>query len=182
MALLKTPLCAFGWPAPDFALPDPDGKVFRRDSVRGENGLLVVFMCNHCPYVRAIADRLVSDAKALQCAGVGVVAIMANDVNDYAEDRPEKMKAYAQEWGLTFPYLYDQSQDVARAYGAVCTPDFFGFDTGLRLQYRGRIDNAPMNPAEAIERELLNAMLNVAETGKGPEQQTPSMGCSIKWR
>ncbi len=182
MALLETPLCDFGWRGPDFELPDTDGRLMTRAEIDGAKGTLLVFMCNHCPYVQAIAERLAADARALQALGVGVAAIMPNDAARYPEDAPAKMKEYKAAWGLPFPYLYDADQSVARGYGAVCTPDFFGFDAEGGLQYRGRIDDAPMKPEAATRRELLEAMTAVVETGRGPEAQKPSMGCSIKWR
>lgn len=182
MALKETPICDFGWKAPEFELADVNGRLVRLEDVRGVNGTVVVFMCNHCPYVQAIADRLVSDAKELAAIGVGVVGINSNDADNYPEDSPAKMKEYAAKWGLPFPYLFDADQSVAKAYGAVCTPDFFGFDADLGLQYRGRIDSSPRTPDPNAKRELLEAMRQVAEGEKGPEEQIPSMGCSIKWR
>ena len=142
-----------------------------------------MFICNHCPYVQAIVDRLVRDVRELQAQGIGVAAIMSNDQVAYPEDSFDNMKLFAKEHGFTFPYLLDESQEVARAYGAVCTPDFFGFDAGLGLQYRGRLDASrrEAGPADA-RRELLEAMAQVAATGRGPAEQVPSMGCSIKWK
>ena len=181
--LLDTPVCEFGLEAPDFNLADPDGKTYSLADVMGEKGLLVAFICNHCPYVQAIIERLAADAKILQSEGVGVVAIMSNHYQDYPADRPEKMKEFAAEHGLTFPYLVDETQEVGRAYDAVCTPDFFGYNADGQLQYRGRLDDIKMNQnADGRTPELLNAMHLVVETGRGPEVQTPSMGCSIKWR
>lgn len=179
---LDTPVCDFGWPAPDFDLAKPDGTRHSRDSVMGPNGLLVAFICNHCPYVVAVIDRLVADIQELEAAGIGTACIMSNDYAAYPADSPNNMVSFAAKHGLTVPYLVDEDQSVARAYGAVCTPDFFGFDRTGGLQYRGRIDDTGMNdPARRIP-ELLNAMRIVSETGHGPTQQTPSMGCSIKWR
>ena len=177
-----SPVCEFGWNAQPFSLPDTEGTIHDMQSTMGENGLLVAFICNHCPYVKAVIDRLVEDAKALQAEGVGVLAVMSNDYVKYPDDSPERMKAFAAEHGFTFPYLLDEDQSVARAYGAVCTPDFFGFNGDGELQYRGRIDDARMGDASERTPELLDAMRRIAETGRGPEQQTPSMGCSIKWR
>jgi peroxiredoxin len=177
-----TPLCDFGWKAPEFALDDPDGRRYALADVAGRNGTLVMFICNHCPYVRAVADKIARDARELQERGIGVVAIMSNDYRRYADDAPAQMKAFASRHGFTFPYLVDETQAVARAYGAVCTPDFFGFDRTLGLQYRGRLDDSRADPRPAARRELFEAMLQIAETGKGPKQQTASMGCSIKWR
>ena len=180
--LLDSPICDFGLKAPDFNLADPNGKQHSLSDVMGEKGLLVAFICNHCPYVQAIIDRLVIDAKTLQAEGIGVVAIMSNDYTYVPSDDPEHMKKFAEQHGMTFPYLVDETQDIGKAYGAVCTPDFFGYNAAGELQYRGQLDDVKMND-DAGNRtpELLNAMRQIAETGKGPEAQTPSMGCSIKW-
>ncbi len=170
-------------PAPDFDLPGVDGRRWTRDRLAGPNGLLVMFICNHCPYVLAVIDRIVRDAQLLQSAGIGVVAISSNDVQAYPEDGFEPMQAFALRHGLEFPYLYDASQDVARAYGAVCTPDFFGYNRALKLQYRGRLDASGRQPAAPdVRRELVEAMLQVARSGRGPDEQQSSIGCSIKWR
>lgn len=184
MALMHTPLCDFGWKAPDFSLAGTDGKTWTLANAKGPYGLLVMFICNHCPYVKAIIGRLVADARELQAAGVGVVAIMPNDPTYRQEDSFENMKIFSAANGFTFPYVIDESQTVARAYNAVCTPDFFGFNADLGLQYRGRLDEVnPSNPPKPDTRkELVEAMLLVAKTGKGPREQTPSMGCSIKWK
>ncbi len=182
MALLDTPICDFGWQAPDFTLKDPHGKSFTMRDHLGDKGLLIAFICNHCPYVQRIGDRLASDAKELMAEGVGVLAVMSNDYTDYLEDRPEKMITFAAHFGFPFPYLVDEAQKVGKAYGAVCTPDFFGLNKDGALQYRGRLDDANMGDAAGRTRELVNAMRQIAETGKGPREQTPSMGCSIKWR
>lgn len=177
------PVCDFGWPAPDFALPATDGDVWTRDRVAGPKGLLVMFICNHCPYVIAVLDRLVTDAKDMQSFGIGVAAICSNDAVAYPQDSFEKMGELATSRGFPFPYLHDADQSVARAYDAVCTPDFFGFDAGLGLQYRGRLDAARLEtPPPTLRRDLVEAMRQVAETGHGPKEQTPSMGCSIKWK
>lgn len=180
---VETPICDFGWPAPDFRLPGIDGRTWSLGDVRGPKGTLIMFVCNHCPYVQAVADRLVRDARDLQALGVGVAAVMSNDTVAYPEDSFDNMAGFAARHGFTFPYLFDESQDVARAYGAVCTPDFFGFDAGLGLQYRGRLDASrkEAGPADA-RRELFEAMAQVADGGAGPARQVPSMGCSIKWR
>ena len=148
----------------------------------GEKGLLVAFICNHCPYVVAVIDRLVADAAVLKEAGVNTVAIMSNDYATYTDDSPDKMMQFAARHGFGFPYLVDETQEVARAWGAVCTPDFFGLNAAGELQYRGRIDDAKMGDADDRTPELLNAMRQVAATGKGPVEQFPSMGCSVKWR
>ncbi|MGI9310165.1 MAG: thioredoxin family protein [bacterium] len=180
--LLDTPICDFNWKAPEFTLPDLDGRVVSSAQSYGDNGLLVAFICNHCPYVKAIIARLVTDASALAEDGINTLAVMSNDFDAYPEDRPEMMRAFATQHRFGFPYLIDQDQAVARAYNAVCTPDFFGFNRDGALQYRGRLDDAKMDDADARTPELLAAMRAVAETGAGPAQQTPSMGCSIKWR
>jgi len=180
--LKETPVCEFGWKPPEFRLQNARGRAWSLDDVRGPNGALIVFMCNHCPYVKAIVDRLSRDARALKGAGIGVAAIMPNDYRAYPADAPERMAEFAAEHGLDFPYLVDEDQSVARAWGAACTPDFFGFNADLELQYRGRIDSSPMEEDPEARRELLEAMTEVARTGKGPEEQVPSMGCSIKWR
>ena len=180
--LLDTPICDFGWKAPGFALKDSDGKEYAFDEVMGEKGLLVAFICNHCPYVKAIIDRFVEDAEALKGEGVGVVAIMPNDYARYEADSPSAMKEFAKAHGFGFPYLIDETQEVARAYDAICTPDFFGFNAAGELQYRGRIDDAKMEDASSRTPELLEAMRLVAKTSQGPKEQIASMGCSIKWR
>ncbi|MTI63588.1 thioredoxin family protein [Methylophaga sp.] len=180
---LETPVCDFGQPAIDFSLPGTDGKIWTLDDCRGENGLLIMFICNHCPYVQAVIDRLVRDTNELKQYGINSVAIMANDVEEYPEDSFDNMKKVAKQQGFSFPYLYDESQQVAQAYGAVCTPDFFGYNKDLQLQYRGRLDASRKQAAEPdVRRDLFEAMKQVAETGHGPENQIPSMGCSIKWR
>ena len=180
--LLKTDICEFGFKAPDFKLPDLDGSLLSLDDVKGEKGVLIAFICNHCPYVKAIITRLVSDAKDLQAAGIGVAAIMPNDYTTHPDDAPDKMKLFAQDHGFTFPYLLDESQKVARAYDAICTPDFFGFNADLELQYRGCLDEGRLEDIPGAKRELRDAMLEIAKTGQGPKEQSPSMGCSIKWR
>lgn len=180
---VSPPVCDFGWKAPDFALPGTDGKTWTLADVAGEKGTLVMFICNHCPYVQAVLDRIIRDAGDLQALGVGVVAISSNDAAAYPADSFGKMKELAVERGLPFPYLYDESQQVARDYGAACTPDFFGFSADLGLQYRGRLDASRKEAGPAdLRRDLFEAMRQVAETGKGPEEQIPSMGCSIKWK
>jgi len=183
MVSLETPVCDFGQPAPDFALPGVDGRTWTRDDCKGPNGLLVMFICNHCPYVKAVRERIIRDARELQGRGIGSVAIMANDPADYPEDSFENMKRVAEVYGFPFPYLLDESQQVAKAYGAVCTPDFFGYNADLGLQYRGRLDESRKETApEGVRRDLFEGMTQVAETGRGPESQIPSVGCSIKWR
>jgi peroxiredoxin len=183
MARTETPVCEFNQPAIDFALPGVDGKVWTLADCRGPNGLLVMFICNHCPFVQAIRDRLVRDTRELREDGVHSVAIMSNDPTLYKEDSFENMQAVAREFDFPFPYLLDESQDVARRYGAVCTPDFFGYNAELGLQYRGRLDASGKKPAAAdARRDLFEAMRQVAATGQGPGEQIPSIGCSIKWR
>lgn len=184
MAATETPICDFGWKAPDFRLPAAtDGTEIAFADIAGEKGTLVMFLANHCPYVKAVIDRIIRDARDLKALGIGVVAISSNDAEAYPEDGPQAMKRIAEEKGFPFPYLYDESQEVARAYGAVCTPDFFGFDADRGLQYRGRLD-ASRNQAgaEGLRRDLYEAMRQVAETGHGPREQVPSIGCSIKWK
>ena len=183
MVSLQTPICEFGAPAVDFALPGVDGKVWTLEQCRGDKGLLVMFICNHCPYVKAIRDRLVRDTRELLDNGINSVAIMSNDPDDYPEDSFDNMKVVAEQEDFTFPYLLDDSQAVAKAYGAVCTPDFFGYNADLELQYRGRLDASRKEAApEDARRDLFEAMLQVARTGHGPQEQIPSMGCSIKWK
>ena len=183
MVSLETPVCEFDKAAIDFSLPGIDGKNWSLKDCAGEKGLLVMFICNHCPYVKAIRERLVRDLKVLNSLGVNAVAIMSNDPSEYAEDSFENMKKVAIEYDFPFPYLLDESQEVARAYGAVCTPDFFGYNADLKLQYRGRFDaSRKETAAEDVRRDLFEAMKQVAETGRGPEEQVPSMGCSIKWK
>jgi len=181
MVSLQTPLCDFGWRAPDFTLAGVDGRDWSLGEVRGPNGTVVMFICNHCPYVKAIRPRLVEDLRQLKAHGVHAVAIMSNDPTDYPEDSFEQMAAVADEFDFPFPYLIDPTQAVARAYGAICTPDFFGFSAALELQYRGRFDESRKETAPQSTRDLFHAMKQVAETGRGPAAQTPSIGCSIKW-
>jgi peroxiredoxin len=178
----ETPICDFGWQAPDFRLEGVDGRSYALADVRGESGTLVMFICNHCPYVKAVIDRIVRDVAALEEKGIGAVAIMSNDTEAYPADSFDNMKRFAAEHRFNFPYLIDRTQEVARAYDAVCTPDFFGFDRDLGLQYRGRLDESKREAAPGARRELYEAMVEVAETGQGPKDQVPSMGCTIKWR
>jgi peroxiredoxin len=176
------PVCNFGEKAPDFALPATDGSTYALADLKGERGTLVVFMCNHCPFVKAVIDRLIRDAAELKSLGVNTVAISSNDVAAYPADSFDNMRRWAEEKRFPFPYLFDEDQQVAKAFGAVCTPDFFGYDAGLGLQYRGRLDASRKDAAPDARRELFEAMRQVAETGKGPAEQVPSMGCSIKWK
>jgi peroxiredoxin len=176
------PVCDFGAPAPDFELPATDGRRYRRDQLAGPNGLLVMFICNHCPYVKAVIDKIVRDATELKSQGIGAVAVSSNDPRDYPEDSFENMKTVAARLKFPFPYLFDETQEIAKAYGAVCTPDFFGYNSKLELQYRGRLDDSGRFAKPDAPRELYDAMVQVARTGKGPENQTASIGCSIKWK
>jgi peroxiredoxin len=182
MALAETPICEFGMPAPMFSLPGVDGKTRTLADCRGPKGLLVMFICNHCPYVKAVRDRLIREANELQPLGIGVVAISSNDPSDYPEDSFDNMKKVAKEFAYPFPYLFDETQEVAKAYGAVCTPDFFGYSANLKLQYRGRLDESGRQAVPNARRELFEAMKQIAQTGRGPAEQVPSMGCSIKWK
>ncbi|WP_195819621.1 thioredoxin family protein [Roseobacter sp. MH60115] len=180
--LLNTPVCDFGWKAPDFTLADPDGTSFTMSDHLGDKGLMIAFICNHCPYVQAIGDRLAQDARTLMEDGIHFVAVMSNDYRQVPQDNPENMKLFAKQFGFPFLYLVDHDQSVGTAYSAVCTPDFFGLNSDGALQYRGRLDSAAMGDPQDRVPELLNAARQIAEKGKGPTTQTPSMGCSIKWR
>jgi len=182
MVSLQPPVCEFGKAAVDFSLPGVDGRDWRLTDCMGERGLLVMFICNHCPYVKAILDRLVRDTAELRTLGINSVAIMSNDPSQYAEDSFENMQAVAREMNFSFPYVKDATQAVARAYGAVCTPDFFGYNAAGELQYRGRLDESRKQAADAdVRRDLFEGMKEVAMTQKGPAEQFASMGCSIKW-
>jgi len=182
MVSLNPPVCNFGQPASDFDLLGVDGKRYTLANSVGENGLLVMFICNHCPYVKTIKARLITDCRELLKYGIKTIAIQSNDTKNYPEDSFERMQEEARQFDFPFPYVLDETQSVAKAYGAVCTPDFFGFNKNLELQYRGRFDAAgrgeapPDNP-----RDLYNAMRLIAETGHGPKEQVSSIGCSIKW-
>jgi peroxiredoxin len=182
MAQAQNSICAFGWKAHDFKLRGVDGKSYSLADVRGPNGTLVVFICNHCPYVKASIGRIVQEAEALRALGIGTIAIMPNDAATYREDSFDNMKAFAARHHFTFPYVIDETQEVARSYGAQCTPDFFGFNARDELQYRGRLDASRTTPVPDARRDLFEAMKQVAETGRGPADQIPSMGCSIKWK
>jgi len=177
------PVCDFGWKAVDATLPGVDGLQHRLFDLNGRNGLVIAFICNHCPYVKAVIDRIVRDANDLARDGIGFVAISSNDVAAYPEDSFDRMADFAKANRFGFPYLYDADQSVARAYGAACTPDFFGFNAGLELQYRGRLDASrrDVGPPD-LRRDLYEAMLQVARTGQGPREQIASIGCSIKWK
>ena len=178
----SAPICNFGWPAVDFELPATDGQRYSLSDVKGRNGLLVMFICNHCPYVKAVIDRIVRDCAELKQHGIGCVAINANDAKSYPEDSFDNMKRVAQDLRFSFPYLWDESQQIARAYDAVCTPDFFGFNADLKLQYRGRLDASRTSPVPKARRDLFEAMTQIASSGQGPAEQIASMGCSIKWK
>jgi len=182
MALAQTNICAFGWKAGEFSLKGVDGRTYSFADVRGPKGTLVAFICNHCPYVRAIIGRLVSEANALRDIGIGTIAVMPNDTQAYREDSFDNMRAFAAKNNFGFPYVIDETQEVAKAYGAQCTPDFFGFNARDELQYRGRLDASRTTLVANARRDLFEAMKQVAETGRGPQEQTPSMGCSIKWK
>jgi peroxiredoxin len=182
MVSLQPPLCDFGWKARDFNLLGVDGKRYGLANARGKNGLLVMFICNHCPYVKSIRERIIRDMRELRQHGINSIAIMSNDPADYEEDSFDNMKAVAQQYDYPFPYVWDDTQQIAKDYGAVCTPDFFGFNAKLELQYRGRLDASRKEAVADASRDLFNAMLQVARTGQGPHEQIASMGCSIKWR
>ena len=182
MAALTPPICDFDWPAPDFDLPGVDGKRYTLASSRQKNGLLVMFICNHCPFVKAVREKIIRDCEELKQYGIGSIAISSNDPADYPEDSFDNMKRIAREFNYPFPYVFDETQEVARAYDAVCTPDFFGFNSKLELQYRGRLDDSGRSPKPGGRRELFEAMVQVSQTGRGPREQTPSIGCSIKWK
>jgi peroxiredoxin len=183
MVSLETPICDFGKKAIDFILPGIDGRTWSLQQCMGEKGLLIMFICNHCPYVKAVQERIVRDTLELKQFGIESVAIMSNNTAEYPEDSFDNMKLLAERLNFSFPYLFDETQEVAKRYGAVCTPDFFGYNVDFELQYRGRLDASRKETAPAdTRRELFEAMKLVAETGHGPEQQIPGMGCSIKWK
>jgi peroxiredoxin len=177
------PVCDFGWKAVDARLPAVDGKTYSIFDLKGPNGLVVAFICNHCPYVKAVISRIVRDAEDLRAHGMGFVAISSNDAASYPEDSFDNMRLFAKKHGFGFPYLYDEDQAMARTYGAACTPDFFGFNRELELQYRGRIDASRKEAGSPdLRRDLYEAMVGVAGTGRGPADQVASIGCSIKWK
>jgi peroxiredoxin len=183
MVSLETPICDFGKKAIDFELPGVDGQRWSLRQCMGKNGLLIMFICNHCPYVKAVRERIIRDTRELKQFGIESVAIMSNDTVGYPEDSFENMKLNAEQFAYDFPYLLDESQQVAKNYGAVCTPDFFGYNANYELQYRGRLDASRKETAPSdSRRDLFEAMKLIAETGSGPQQQIPSMGCSIKWK
>ena len=181
MVRTETPICEFDLPAIDFRLKGVDDQYYDLNSLKGENGLLIMFICNHCPYVKSIISRIIRDTSELKQAGINSVGIMSNDQTEYEEDSFENMKKMALSNNFPFPYLVDETQEVARAYGAVCTPDFFGYNNKLGLQYRGRLDESRKESVDDAKRELFEAMKQISRTGRGPDHQIPSMGCSIKW-
>ena len=181
MPALNTPVCEFGWKAQNFSLQSTSNEIVELNKARGQNGTLIMFICNHCPYVVSALDEIIFEAKELNKNDIAVIAISSNDVSTHPDDSFENMQALSVDKKLPFPYLYDETQEVAKAYNAACTPDFFGFNSELSLQYRGRLNNKRESPNE-IRRELYSAMIEIAKTGKGPREQIPSMGCSIKWK
>ena len=182
MALTKTPICDFGKKADNFNLKSTENKMISLNDIKGENGTLIMFICNHCPYVLATIKEVVKNCKELENDGIKSLAIMSNDPNVYEEDSFENMAQFANDNEFNFPYVMDETQDIGKKYGAVCTPDFFGYNKNLELQYRGRIrELKDLNPVINGESELLIAMKMIAKTGNGPIEQFPSMGCSIKW-
>ena len=182
MALTKTPICDFGKKADNFELKSTDNKIISLNDAKGENGTLIMFICNHCPYVLAVIKNVVEDCKDLENDGIKSVAIMSNDPKRYEEDSFDNMIKFSKNYNFNFPYVIDETQEVAKTYGAVCTPDFFGYNRDLELQYRGRIrELKDLKPVSSGKSDLFNAMKMIAETGKGPQNQIPSMGCNIKW-
>ena len=182
MALTKTPICDFGKKADNFELKSIDNKIISLNDTKGENGTLIMFICNHCPYVLAVINNVVEDCKELENEGIKSIAIMSNDPSRCEEDSFDNMIKFSKNNDFNFPYLIDETQEVAKTYGAVCTPDFFGYNKDLELQYRGRIRELKnLKPIEIGNSELKNAMKMIAKTNNGPKEQFPSMGCSIKW-
>ena len=182
MSLTKTPICNFGEKAKNFSLKSTENKKVSIEDIKGDNGTLIMFICNHCPYVKAIIKDIVEDVKFLENLGIKSAAIMSNDVKNYPDDSFENMISFSKTYNFSFPYLIDETQKIAKEYGAVCTPDFFGYNKDLGLQYRGRIRELKnLKPVRVGDSDLKNAMKLIAKTGKGPTEQIPSMGCSIKW-
>ena len=181
MPALNTPVCEFGWKAQNFSLLSTSNEIVELNKARGQNGTLIMFICNHCPYVVSALDEIIFEALEVIKNDIAVIAISSNDVSTHPDDSFENMQALSVDKKLPFPYLYDETQEVAKTYDAACTPDFFGFNSELSLQYRGRLNNKRESPNE-IRRELYSAMIEIAKTGKGPREQIPSMGCSIKWK
>ena len=182
MVKTETPPAEIGWQAEDFNLKSTDENYFNLAKAKGPNGLVVVFMCNHCPYVQAILNKIIRDARDLKVYGVYTIGIMPNDTKSYPEDSFENMIELHKKVQLPFPYLIDEEQSVAKKYKTVCTPDFYGFDAKLQLQYRGRLDSAGNSASIDATRELYEAMIAVTQSSKKPKKQYPSIGCSIKWR
>ena len=183
MSLTKTPMCDFGKQAENFKLKSTDGKFLTLEDLKGKNGTLIMFICNHCPYVKAIISDVVKDCNKLSKLGVNSLAICSNDVENYPEDSFENMSIFSKKNNFNFSYLHDETQEVAKKYGAVCTPDFFGYNRNLELQYRGRIrELKDLKPIRDGDSDLLLAMTQISKTGNGPTEQIPSMGCNIKWR
>ncbi len=182
MVALTTPEADKGWSAEEFILLSVDGNYYDLAKVKGDNGLVVAFICNHCPYVKSIVDKIAREANELRELGIGFVAINSNDSISYPEDSYENMKIFAKEHNFTFPYLLDNTQEIAKKYDAVCTPDFFGFNSKLELQYRGRLDSAKKDIIPDAKRELFIAMSEVAKTSEFNGEQIPSIGCSLKWK
>ena len=179
---IQTPICDFGQKAHDFKLKSTDNKIISLDDIKGENGTLIMFICNHCPYVKAVTKEIVEDCTELQKLGINAVAICANDADNYPEDSFENMLSFSKENNFEFPYLFDDNQEVAKKFGAVCTPDFFGYNKLLKLQYRGRFRELKnLTPIKNGESDLKKAMLMISKTQNGPKEQIPSMGCNIKW-
>lgn len=183
MVSLETPVCDFGRKAIAFDLLGVDGRQWSLQQCMGDNGLLIMFICNHCPYVKAVHERILRDTRELLTLGINSVAIMSNDTVAYPADSLDNMKLIAQQYAYPFPYLFDETQEIAHAYGAVCTPDFFGYNAEFALQYRGRLDASRKETAPPdTRRDLFEAMKLIAETGQGPQEQIASIGCSIKWK
>ena len=179
---IQTPICDFGKKALPFELKSTEGKILKLNEIKGENGTLIMFICNHCPYVKAVIKDMVNDCNLLKEIGVNSVAICSNDAINYPEDSFEKMIEFSKQNKFSFPYLHDKNQEIAKIFNAVCTPDFFGYNKNLELQYRGRIKELKdLKPVSNSESDLYKAMKQISETGKGPESQIPSMGCNIKW-
>jgi len=182
MTLTKTPICDFGKKAENFKLNSTENKIISLNEIQGENGTLIMFICNHCPYVKAVIEEVVEDCKKLVSFGVNAVAINSNDVKNYPEDSFDNMIKFSKNHDFNFPYLFDETQKIANNYGAVCTPDFFGYNKNLELQYRGRMRELKnLKPVGSSESDLFKAMKQISETGNGPKDQIPSMGCNIKW-
>ena len=182
MVLTKTPICNFGEKPHSFSLKGVDEKIYKLEDCLGKNGTIIMFICNHCPYVKAIIKNIVEDTNKLKELEIKAIAIMSNDTINYPEDSFEKMKEFSKLNNFNFPYVIDASQEIAKKYGAVCTPDFFGYNGNQELQYRGRMrELKELRPVNSGDSDLYKAMKQISETGKGPDDQIPSMGCNIKW-